>query len=107
MQTPTSPYKFKEATIENINFIKTNKIKNKYSIFLRKIDNSFPNDILVNIIFEKNINLKIYLLCKIYSFYFFIYRYSIFLFLSLLSLFLYVYYFYYHIFLLLPFMITN
>jgi len=107
MQSPTSPYKFKQATLENINFIKTNKIKNKYSVFLRKIDNSFPNDILVNIIFEKNINLKIYLLCKIYSFYFFIYRYSIFLFLSLLSLFLYVYYFYYHIFLLLPFMITN
>lgn len=67
MTSSTSPYIFKDASKENIDFIRENKRKNKYAIFLRKMDNSFPNIVLENIICKKPKNynlLQIY--CKIY-----------------------------------------
>jgi hypothetical protein len=43
MASPTSPYLFKEATDENINIICNLLKENKYTMFLRKVDNSFPD----------------------------------------------------------------
>ena len=46
MSSPTSPYVFKEATIDNINII-TNLLKeNKFAMFLRKVDISFPDEVI-------------------------------------------------------------
>jgi hypothetical protein len=46
MSSPTSPYVFKEATLENINII-TNLLKeNKFAMFLRKVDRSFPDTVI-------------------------------------------------------------
>lgn len=53
MSNPTSPYLFKENTPENINII-TNLLKdNKYAIFLRKVDKSFPDEVLKDIMYNK------------------------------------------------------
>jgi hypothetical protein len=49
MSSPTSPYLFKEATEENLNIIKKLLKENKYSMFLRKVDKSFPNEALLEI----------------------------------------------------------
>jgi hypothetical protein len=43
MSSPTSPYVFKEATDENINKILHLLNENKYAMFLRKVDRSFPD----------------------------------------------------------------
>lgn len=43
MSTSTSPYVFKEATIDNINIISNLLKENKYAMFLRKVDSSFPD----------------------------------------------------------------
>jgi hypothetical protein len=43
MASPTSPYLFKEATDENINIICNLLKENKYTMFLRKVDKSFPD----------------------------------------------------------------
>jgi hypothetical protein len=45
MSSATSPYLFKHGTKEDIEFIKKGLL-NKYSIFLRKVDTDFPDDIL-------------------------------------------------------------
>jgi hypothetical protein len=44
MSSPTSPYLFKEATEENINIIKCLLKENPYTMFLRKVDRSFPDE---------------------------------------------------------------
>jgi hypothetical protein len=46
MSSPTSPYVFKTGTAEDIQFITTALDKNKYTIFLRKVNSSFPDEIL-------------------------------------------------------------
>jgi hypothetical protein len=43
MSTPTSPYVFKQATPDNINIISNLLKENKYAMFLRKVDSSFPD----------------------------------------------------------------
>ena len=43
MASPTSPYLFKESTNENINIICNLLKENKYTMFLRKVDKSFPD----------------------------------------------------------------
>jgi hypothetical protein len=58
MTSSTSPYVFKnnenmERLNKDMNWIITNKKKNKYTLFLRKVDISFPDDILNNIIYDK------------------------------------------------------
>jgi hypothetical protein len=49
MSTPTSPYLFKEGTEENINIIKNLLKENPYAMFLRKVDRSFPDAVLEEI----------------------------------------------------------
>lgn len=49
MTTPTSPYVFREATVENINIIKKQLKENKYGMFLRKVSSSFPDSVLKEI----------------------------------------------------------
>ena len=56
MTSSTSPYVFKyetdiHTTEHNINWILGEKKNNKYAIFLRKVDPSFPDDILEKIIY--------------------------------------------------------
>ena len=51
MTSSTSPYLFKNNNIQDIEFINKFKRENKYSIFLRKVDPSFPDDLLRHIIF--------------------------------------------------------
>ena len=56
MTSSTSPYVFKyendiRTTDNNINWIIGEKKKNKYAIFLRKVDSSFPDDVLEKMIY--------------------------------------------------------
>jgi hypothetical protein len=46
MSSPTSPYVFKDGTAEDILFINTFLENNKYAMFLRKVNSSFPDEIL-------------------------------------------------------------
>jgi hypothetical protein len=46
MSSPTSPYVFKHGTAEDIQFIGTFLENNKYAMFLRKVNSSFPDEIL-------------------------------------------------------------
>lgn len=54
MQSATSPYLFKEASEENMKMIHDLLKNNKYAMFLRKVDNSFPDDTLKEIIYNVN-----------------------------------------------------
>ena len=49
MSNATSPHLFKDGTVEDVEFIKTELKRNKYAIFLRKVDPSFPNEIILDI----------------------------------------------------------
>jgi len=49
MSSPTSPHTFKEDTQENINIIKKLLKENKYTMFLRKVDKSFPDETIKTI----------------------------------------------------------
>ena len=50
MSSATSPYVFKKGTSAEIQFINTFLEKNKYTMFLRKVDPSFPDDVLAEFI---------------------------------------------------------
>jgi len=57
MTSATSPYVFKYeidiyTTQHNIDWIVGEKDKNKYAMFLRKVDSSFPDDVLEKIIYS-------------------------------------------------------
>lgn len=54
MSSPTSPHLFKEGSNEDILFIEKQLKENKYALFLRKVDVSFPNEILNNFIYNFN-----------------------------------------------------
>jgi hypothetical protein len=49
MSSPTSPYLFKEATDENLKIIDDLLKENKYTMFLRKVHSSFPENEIRNI----------------------------------------------------------
>lgn len=49
MSSPTSPYSFKEATEENINIICDLLKENKYTMFLRKVDKTFSDEAIKDI----------------------------------------------------------
>jgi hypothetical protein len=49
MSTPTSPYVFKDASSENINIICNLLKENKYTMFLRKVQTSFPDSVIKDI----------------------------------------------------------
>ena len=53
MSNATSPHIFSEGTEDNITFIRNELLQNKYAMFLRKIDASFPDDILSEFIKPK------------------------------------------------------
>ena len=62
MSSPTSPYLFKEATLENINIIKNLLKENPYAMFLRKVDRAFPDAALKEIMENNfsNANLQLH-----------------------------------------------
>jgi hypothetical protein len=56
MSSPTSPYLFKESTPENINII-TNLLKeNPHAMFLRKVDREFPDQAILDLYGNENID---------------------------------------------------
>jgi hypothetical protein len=54
MSSFTSPHTFKDANSADIKFIDTELEKNKYALFIRKMAPEFPDDILLNYIYQKN-----------------------------------------------------
>jgi len=61
MESPTSPYLFKNGSDFELNIINNLKEKNKFGLFLRKVSKDFPDDIISNLIFNneiKNLNQK-------------------------------------------------
>ena len=59
MSSSTSPYLFKYGSVSELKFISEFIEKNKFSIFMRKVDPSFPNDILFEFINRHYINNEI------------------------------------------------
>ena len=62
MESPTSPYTFRDASLqENINFIEEQK-REKYIMFIRKISMEFSDEVLIKYIWKekKNDNYCIY-----------------------------------------------
>jgi hypothetical protein len=55
MSNPTSPYVFREYTKENKDIIFNLLKQNKYAMFLRKVDRSFPDDSLKEIMYNTEI----------------------------------------------------
>lgn len=53
MSSATSPYVFKEGSTSEVEFITTFIKKNPYSMFLRKVDTSFPDKVLETFIIDK------------------------------------------------------
>lgn len=56
MSSVTSPHVFKYGDERDLDFIYKELKKNKYSMFIRKVDKDFPNQILNNIIYSENSN---------------------------------------------------
>lgn len=54
MSSTTSPHVFKDADERDITFINTELERNKYAMFIRKVDKNFPEDILRYYIYEHN-----------------------------------------------------
>jgi len=54
MSSFTSPHMFKDANSADIKFIDTELDKNKYALFIRKMAPEFPDEILMNYIYQKN-----------------------------------------------------
>jgi hypothetical protein len=54
MSSPTSPHLFKEGSNQDILFIEKQLKENKYALFLRKVDVSFPDETLNNFIYNFN-----------------------------------------------------
>lgn len=65
MSNPTSPFLFKENNKENIKIIEDLIKTNKYSLFLRKVDSNFPDNIITSF-YYKDYN---------YNYYYFYYYY--------------------------------
>jgi hypothetical protein len=72
MSSSTSPHEFIKGDSSDINFIDKSLKKNKYAIFVRKISNKFPDDILRKYIFKDSNNFTL----KNVFFYFFIFIFT-------------------------------
>jgi hypothetical protein len=59
MSSSTSPYLFKEGSINNIKFIENGLKKNIFAIFIRKISPEFPDEIIRDFIYNKTYEEKI------------------------------------------------
>jgi|688.fasta_scaffold179679_2 hypothetical protein len=59
MSSPTSPYLFKEATPENINIISNLLKENPHAMFLRKVDRAFPDQAILDLYGNENIDFVI------------------------------------------------
>lgn len=55
MTSSTSPYLFKTCNENDLTFIDNELKNNDYAIFLRKVDEEFPNEIINQYIYKKNI----------------------------------------------------
>ena len=53
MSSRTSPHIFKEGSKRDLDYINKFLKENKYTLFLRKTDKEFPNQILLNYIYER------------------------------------------------------
>lgn len=53
MSNPTSPYLFKENSPENTKIIVDLLKEHKYAFFLRKVDKSFPDEVIKDIMYNK------------------------------------------------------
>lgn len=78
MSSSTSPHIFKYADEKDLEFIQRELNKNKYAMFIRKVDAEFPNQVLYNFLNidnkEKNVNyLYFVLIIFIYLIYIFTY----------------------------------
>lgn len=65
MMTATSPYLFKRGDSKDKKFIEDSLQTKKYAVFLRKVDTSFPDDLLVSYIYraaDKDIKSRIFYL---------------------------------------------
>jgi hypothetical protein len=58
MSSPTSPYLFKEATLENINIISNLLKENPHAMFLRKVDRAFPDQAILDLYGNENIDIS-------------------------------------------------
>jgi len=58
MTSATSPHIFKEGNKTDMNFITTFLDKNRYTMFLRKVDSKFPDDKLLDIIYAEDVDEK-------------------------------------------------
>jgi hypothetical protein len=56
MSSPTSPYLFKEASPENINIISNLLKENPSAMFLRKVDRAFPDQAILDLYGNENID---------------------------------------------------
>jgi hypothetical protein len=56
MSSPTSPYLFKEASPENINIISNLLKENSSAMFLRKVDRAFPDQAILDLYGNENID---------------------------------------------------
>ena len=56
MTSRTSPHIFKEFSKRDLDFINHFLRENKYTMFLRKVDPTFPDDILLNYIYNQDID---------------------------------------------------
>lgn len=56
MSSATSPYIFKNADETELNFIDRELKKNRYAIFIRKMASHFPDEVLNDIIYERDTN---------------------------------------------------
>ena len=54
MESPTSPYLFKNGSQFEINIINNLKEKHKFGLFLRKVSPHFPSQIIEKLVFEEN-----------------------------------------------------
>jgi hypothetical protein len=71
MTSSTSPYVFKHCNEVDLKFIDGELKKNNYAMFLRKVDEEFPNEILEQYIYKKQtLNYKQTCLLLFFSFYF-------------------------------------
>lgn len=50
MSNATSPHNFSEGTEDDLTFIRNELLQNKYAMFLRKINSTFPDEILLEFI---------------------------------------------------------
>jgi wobble nucleotide-excising tRNase len=74
MESPTSPYTFRDASLqENINFIEEQK-REKYIMFIRKVSMEFSDDILSHYIWREKKKDNYYIYYILFGFLLYLYH---------------------------------